>query len=253
MKAIILAAGFSTRLYPLTKTFPKALLKVRGRAILDQILKQLLKLPKIEEIWLVTNDVYFSHFSQYLEESDKQKRIQLVTNHSTTPENRLGAIGDLLLIMKKEKIDDDLLVVASDTLTSMKLAEFVSYFEEQDCSITALFDIADKERIREKLGCASVNQKNQITAFVEKPNEPASSLVAIPYYLFHRRDLPLIRAYPASHESMDSPGNLLGYLYQKTRLQALVLPKSGYYYDVGTKEAFAAVQKDARITDDDLK
>ena len=251
MKAIILAAGFSTRLYPLTKTFPKALLKVRGRAILDQILKQLLKLAEIEEIWLVTNDVYFSHFSQYLEESDKQKRIKLMTNHSTSPENRLGAIGDLLLIMKKQKIDDHLLVVASDTLTSMKLAEFVSYFGEQDCSITALFDVA-KERIRGKLGCASVNQENQITAFVEKPNEPASSLVAIPYYLFHRRDLPLIRAYPASHESMDSPGSLLAYLHQKTRLQALVLPKSGYYYDVGTREAFEAVQKDARISDNEL-
>jgi len=252
MKAVILAAGFSTRLYPLTKTFPKALLTVRGRPILEQSLSQVLDLPEVDGISLVTNEIYFPHFSQFLEQFDKEKRISLVSDHTTAPENRLGAIADLLLVMRQKQLDDNLLVLASDTLTSMKLVDFVRYFRQVDSSITALFDLNDPERIRGKLGCASVNQENEIIAFVEKPQEPASSLVAVPYYLFHQRDLPLIREYPATGQSLDSPGSLLGYLHQKTNLHALVLPREGYYYDVGTRDALEAVQKDVRISHDEL-
>jgi len=250
MKAVILAAGFSTRLYPLTLTFPKALLKVGDRPILEQVLSQVLTHQEIDGITLVTNEVYFPHFSQYLEQTDKEKRISLISDHTTAPENRLGAIADLLLVMKQQQINDHLLVLASDTLTSMRLTDFVGYFRKKDSSITALFDLSDPDQIRGKLGCASVNQENQITAFVEKPQEPASSLVAVPYYLFHQRDLPLIRSYPETGRSLDSPGSLLGFLYEKTNLHALVLPKEGYYYDVGTREAFEAVQKDVRISHD---
>jgi len=248
MKAVVLAAGFSTRLYPLTKTFPKALLKVKERPILEQVLAQLLTISEIEQIFLITNQIYFPHFSHYLEQFDKQKQVKLISDYTTTPENRLGAIADLLLVMKQEKIDDNLLVLAADTLTSMKLSEFVEYFHNKNSSITALFALNDPEQIRGKLGVASIDQEQLITAFVEKPAEPTSSLVAIPYYLFHKKDLPLIRKYPTTGLSLDSPGSLLSYLYKTTQLHALVLPANGYYYDVGTPKALDMVQKDARIS-----
>lgn len=239
MKAVILAGGFSTRLYPLTEHFPKALLKVGSQAIVQDVFDQIAALlPERNQIALVTNHHYKSAFAEWLTHHDTKQKVNVVDNAANSPDERLGAVGDLLLALKTlDWLSDDVLVVASDTLTSLRIADFIADFETHHQVLNAVFDCQDLEKVRNNLGQVTL-QDNTITHFIEKPPQPTSTLVSIPYYLFPKSVLGKILEYASLGLTLDAPGSLLGWLVAQTTVKGYLVEKPGYYFDVGTPEQY---------------
>jgi glucose-1-phosphate thymidylyltransferase len=232
MHAIILAAGFCTRLFPITENFPKALLTIGGREILRNLLDDLESVSEINKIVLITNGRYSEIFTNWLGTNYNKLNIEVINNKVMQPNDRLGAIGDLLFGLKAINNTTDTMVLASDTLTSLNLKDFTEYFHQQSGIVNAVFDTKGKEIIRSKLGCVEVKDE-RIMAFTEKPVEPKTTLTSIPYYIFPKEVLPLVKKYPETGLSLDAPGSLIQWLVTQTPCFAYQL-NNGYYYDVGT-------------------
>ncbi len=243
MKIIILAAGFATRLRPLTDETPKALLPIGGKPILDYTIDPLSKFLPTTPFALVTNHTYITAFESW-QKAHANLPLTLLDNGVTATNNRLGAIGDLIYTLDQTGWDDDLLVLASDTLTSLNWSlflQFTSAHHEFPCTIVCPTD--NLEIIRGKLGCAIV-EDDQLTSFVEKPSTPPSNLRAVPFYYFPRSILGSIRDYYKKGQNLDSPGSLLPYLLSLSKIFVYNLGESGYYHDVGTVEVYQSLQSD---------
>ena len=232
MKTIILAAGYSTRLYPLTLNFPKALLPIQGTEIIKYMLDDLIKTPGIDEITLVTNHRYFPLFQTWTK--TYFPAIEVIDNGTTSKENRLGAIGDLQFVLDKKKWNDDILVLPSDTLFEFKLSEVLNIFKKYKGFTSVVRDCGDLEIIREKLGCAEIKD-DQLISFEEKPKQPKSTYLSVPVYIYPKQTLPLIQEYIDAKQNLDSPGAIIPWLLTKTDCYVYDMG-SGYSYDVGTVE-----------------
>ncbi len=237
MRALILGGGFSTRLGALTETTPKGLLDIQGSPMMAQILDQILAqraAGHISEICLVSNSRYFSVFQSWLNEQNLAEIVKLIDDGAQTNETRLGAIGDLALVLHQLGWSDDLLVVSSDTRTSLELQQLMDFFSAKRACVNAVFDTHDLEVIRGKLGNVLLDGSGQITTFVEKPLQPISTLTSIPYYIFTQDSLELVLEFIQSGASTDSPGSLIQWLAAKVPVYGYVV--DGYYMDVGTPE-----------------
>ena len=238
MHCIILAAGFATRLYPLTLHFPKALLPIKGKAIVDYLIEDVTKQKEITNITLVTNNAFFSLFQKHARNAFPTTPISVLNNGITDESQKNGAIKDLAYVLNTQKIDDDILVLASDTYTSLKLQDFIRYYRQFKSITTAVFDGKDVERIRNKLGCALV-EKGRLIQFIEKPENPGSTLMAIPFYIIPQKKLPLIAEYLEGNNA-DAPGRFLAWAIKREMLYAMNIG-TGYYYDIGSKEVYLTV------------
>jgi glucose-1-phosphate thymidylyltransferase len=234
MQLIVLAGGFSTRLYPLTKTRPKGLLPVSGRPIADYLFSQAKSLPNLKSMVWVTNSLYYKQFRDWL-----GNRAVLIDNGASTPEDRLGAIGDLHLALKQVSFAEDTLVLPSDTMAGIDIANFWQSFMAINKPLNAIYDIGRKDLIAGKLGCVETDGR-VITGFEEKPAKPKSTLVSVPIYAFPKVMLPLIGEYIALKKPLDAPGSLLQWLISKMQVSAYML--DSYYYDIGTVEAYNEVR-----------
>lgn len=240
MKAIVLAAGFSTRLYPMTKNFPKALLPVGNKTIVSYVIEEILAIKEIDEIYLVTNDCFYRHFLDWQEKNYPKKKIKIINNNVSCSDKRLGAIGDLNYVLEKLAFKDDVLVVASDTLTSLKVKDFVFFFKKNRGVVTGIFKAQKKSEIANRLGCAVV-KGNKLVGFVEKPDNPPSLYMAVPYYIFPKESLSLINQYFKIGKNLDSPGSILTFLIGK--IPTFVYRQDdGYYFDVGTSDVYDRVK-----------
>lgn len=245
MKAVIIAAGFSTRLYPLTHYFPKGLLPIGDKAITGYVMDDLMKQEEISEIVLVTNHRYFSLFEHWVAAYYPNKGIEVLDNGVKNPDERLGAIGDLeLVVNKKGWHGEDVLVLSSDTLTTLKLSEFIEFFHKNRGIINSVFDTNDKEVIRKKLGCIKVNG-DEIVEFVEKPEEPASTLTSVPFYIFPKEAIAMIGQYKLEGNSTDAPGSIIPWMIGQIPVYAF--QTKGYYYDVGTIEVYNKLAEDPSV------
>ncbi len=231
MKCIILAAGYGTRLYPITKNTPKPLLKIDGKTILKHILEKIEKVEIIDDIYLVTNDEFYQDFNQLGED------IKVLNDGSTSNKNRLGAIADLQFVIKKEKINDDLLILAGDNLFDFELTDFVN-FRDADC-ITA-HEIKDKKRLK-RTGVIEIDENNKVISFEEKPDNPKSNLAVPPLYKYKKETIPLIEKYLEEGNNPDAPGNLIPWLIERRDVYAYKF--EGARYDIGTVESYRKVQK----------
>ena len=240
MNALILAGGFSTRLYPLTEYKPKALLEVKGQPIIKQVIDGILSEESIQEIVLITNNRYFHEFSQYLKNNHLDKRITLLDDGSTSPENRLGALGDIHFALDKLHWNEDLLIVASDTLSSLNIQDFVTSFQTDRKIMNAVYDCHDVEIIKGNLGNPVV-EDGMIIKFLEKPAAPESTLVSIPYYIYPKEQLQIFDTYLRQGGNADAPGSIISWLIGKIPIRAYSIG-DGYYYDVGTHETLEKLQ-----------
>lgn len=248
MKALILGGGFATRLGELTKNTPKALLDVQGQPMMWQIVEQILQQQAagaIDEIVLVSNHHYHAEFAKWLHARDLSSHIELLDDGAQTNDERLGAIGDIDLVLRQKAWQDDVLVVSSDTLTSLQLSDFIAFFKKNGSVANAVFDTQNPEIIREKLGNLLLDGDQRITEFVEKPSEPISTLTSIPYYIFARQTLSKIDEYVERYKAedqkyLDSPGRILQWLKDQVPVYGQVV--EGYYWDVGTPEALERVR-----------
>lgn len=236
MKLIVLAAGYATRLYPLTLNQPKPLLDVAGKPMLEHVLDNLAPIEEIDHVYVVTNGKFAEHFERWAEGRHTKiggPDITVVNDHSTDDTNKLGAIGDLNLVMNREAIVDDIVVVAGDNLFSERLKEFGDFCRKQGAPVLAVYDVGDLEAIK-KYNSIDVDETGRITFFEEKPANPKSTLTGIALYYYPQSALPLIRRYVEEGNNPDQPGRLVQWMYERTPFYTWRVP--GIWYDVGSKE-----------------
>ena len=239
MKLIILAAGYATRLYPLTLTQPKPLLEVAGKPMLEHVLDNLATIPYIDHAYLVTNAKFADHFQRWADSyrrSETRFDITIVNDLSTADANKLGAIGDTNLVLTKYGLEDDIMVVGGDNLFSNDLAEFGECCQRMKAPVLAVYDVGDLEEIR-KYNSIAVDSDGRITFFEEKPAQPKSTLTGIALYYYPRSTLPLIRQYMTEGNNPDQPGRLVQWMYTRVPFYTWRVP--GIWYDVGSKETLA--------------
>ena len=184
MKCILLCAGYATRLFPLTENFPKALLEVGGRPLLDYIIDEVNSLNEVDQIYLVTNDRYTPHFQKWAEDKNNIKPIKVFNDKTTNNENRLGAIGDIQYTIEQANINDDLLIIAGDNLFTFKLRDFVDFQKEKGTSAVCVKE-EDYETLK-RLGVVETDENQKIVGFEEKPAEPKGRYAAYAEYLYPR-------------------------------------------------------------------
>ena len=236
MKVIILAAGYATRLYPLTLTRAKPLLPVAGKPMIDYVLDNLAPMGGIERVYLVTNAKFAAQFQEWADQYRATKTpldFTIVNDGSTDDSNKLGAIGDLHLVLTRERVDDDIIVVAGDNLFSEPLTAFGKFCREKNAPVLAVYDVGNLEDIK-KFNAITFDASGKITFFEEKPKQPASTITGIALYYYPRATLPLIQQYIAEGNNPDQPGRLVQWLYPRTPFYVWSVP--GRWFDIGSTE-----------------
>jgi glucose-1-phosphate thymidylyltransferase len=237
MKVIILAAGYATRLYPLTLTRAKPLLPVSGKPMIDYVLDNLAPIPGIERVYVVTNAKFANQFQDWADQYRARGTafdFTIVNDQSTDDTNKLGAIGDLNLVLNSQQLDDDIVVVAGDNLFSEKLGDFGRLCREKKAPVLAVYDVGSLELIK-KYNSITLDAEGRITFFEEKPANPTSTLTGIALYYYPRHTLPLIRQYIAEGNNPDQPGRLVQWMFKKTSFYTWRVP--GLWFDIGGKES----------------
>jgi glucose-1-phosphate thymidylyltransferase len=229
VKALVLAAGYATRLYPLTLDRPKALLEVGGKPMLDRVLERL-QAMRVEETIVVTNAKFTPHFEDWAEDKG---RVTIVNDGTTSNDDRLGAIGDIGFVIDELHLNDDLVVVAGDNLFGQDVSGFTSYGQEVDAPVIAVHDIGDLGRMHE-YNQIEIDDEGRIVFFEEKPSQPRTTLAGVALYYYPRHALPLVRQYLAEGNNPDQPGRLIQWLYPRTAVYTWRLP--GEWYDIGSAE-----------------
>ncbi|NOU81781.1 NTP transferase domain-containing protein [Paenibacillus sp. LMG 31459] len=240
MIALILAAGYATRLYPLTKDTPKPLLPVQGsRTILDLLIGRLEVLEDITEILIVTNDRFFHAFGQWHQQYQGEKPIRILNDGTSSPEGRLGAIGDIQYVLERERLQDDLLVLAGDNVLGFGLEGYLNYFHKIDRDCILVRNVDNIEELR-SVGVAELDAEMRVLSLEEKPQEPRSSIGVFALYIYKRTTLPLISRYLAEGGNPDAPSYFPEWLHSRQEMRAYYT--EGTIDDVGTPEAYAEMR-----------
>ena len=254
MKAVILCAGYATRLYPLTINQPKALLPVLNKPLLDYIIEKTEKIEGIDKTYIVTNDKFHANFENWLSKRENakkkmgnfqtslvaldKKKIEIVNDKTTSNENRLGGLGDLWFAVKKFKIDDDLLIVCGDNLFDSDLNEMTDFFGKIKKPVIGVYDVGDANEAR-KMGV--VSEKNgKIEVFEEKPQEPKGTLCSIGIYLYPRECIREIGEYMKTGKLKDGPGHLINYFLRFRDIHSFEI--RGKWHDIGSLETYEKVR-----------
>ena len=237
MKCLILAAGYATRLYPLTENFPKPLLEVAGKPILDWLIDDMEKTSLVDEYIIISNHKFAHIFEDWAAKNDK---IRVLDDGTTSNENRLGAVRDIQFAIDELKLDDDLLVMAGDNLLDFSLEGFVRYAKEKNASCVMSYYVEDKARLQ-KSGVAELDADRRILAMEEKPAEPKSNWCVPAFYCYTREDSKLIQKGIESGCEVDAPGSFISWLCGQTKVYAWEMP--GQRYDIGNLESYEEVKK----------
>lgn len=236
MKCLILAAGYATRLYPLTENFPKPLLEVAGKPILDWLIEDLDRTGMIDGYVVVTNH----RFAPIFREWAAHRPITVIDDGTSTNETRLGAVRDIQLGIQEGRIEEDLLVMAGDNLLTFSLQGFLDYFREKGTSCVMRFWQPDLAKLH-KSGVAEVNDEGLILSMEEKPAEPKAHWCCPPFYIYRKEDLPLVDVGIAEGCGVDAPGSFIAWLCGRTRVHAWEMP--GERLDIGNLESYEEAKK----------
>ncbi|MDZ4196564.1 MAG: nucleotidyltransferase family protein, partial [Candidatus Izemoplasmatales bacterium] len=214
MKCIVLAAGYATRLYPITLNTPKPLLEVAGRTILDRIVDKIEIVPYIDQIIVISNDLFYQNFVKWKSSYKGSKEITIINDLTRSNETRLGAIKDICFAIHHLQIQDNVIVLAGDNLFDFELLDFVNYYNfiQTDCITSHLME--DVERIK-RTGVAQIDSNNLLLSFEEKPKYPKSMYAVPPFYIYQKETLPLLDQFLQEGNNGDAPGMLLSWLLTK--------------------------------------
>lgn len=239
MKCLILAAGYATRLYPLTENFPKPLLKVQDKTILDWLIDDIDTLKIIDEFVIISNHKFAGHFSEWAK--GKEQKIAVVDDGTSTNETRLGAVKDIQFAIDTLKIDDDCVIIAGDNVLDFSLTKFIKYALEKKTSCVMRYFEADRARLS-KSGTISIDENDKVLKMEEKTPNPQSNWCCPPFYFYVREDVKKIAQAIDDGCGVDAPGSFVSWLCQKTDMHAFEMP--GNRYDIGNLESYEKVQKE---------
>ena len=243
MNALILAAGYATRLYPLTLNKAKPLLEVGGKPIIAWLFDNLASVQNLGTVYIVTNNKFandFQNWANAYQDRHRAMKIKIINDGSTSDDDKLGAIGDINLVLTREDLTkDDLLMIAGDNLFEKPLSDFVNAAKKSPATV-AVHDVGNLEAMK-KYGTVTIDSKGVITNFEEKPKEPKSTLAAVALYYYSREVLPLFMTYLAAGNNPDQPGLFLQWLY--TRKPVGTFEIKGRWLDIGSKETLENADK----------
>lgn len=239
MKAVILAAGYATRMYPLTLNFPKPLLPVGGKSIIDWLTDDITA-SGINDIYVVTNHRFYPEFLVW---SEKRKGVFVLDDGTESNETRLGALRDIEYVTESAGIDDDIFVLAGDNVLDFSFSSFLSYAREKNTSCVMRHFQEDVEKLR-RTGVCTVDGDGRVLSMVEKPQNPPSRWAVPPFYYYKRTDLPLLKRAIEEGISTDAPGSFVSYLCERSTVHAFLMP--GHRYDIGTIEGWEKLRDEYR-------
>jgi len=239
MKALILAAGYATRLYPLTEDQPKPLLKVGGQPIIEHILHKIEEVPEVTQIYIVTNARFYSDFELWSQNVKCSKAIIIINDGTLTNETRLGAVGDLQFVLDQQKIGEELLVVAGDNLFGFSLVDLVGFFKSKESSVVGFHNFIDRNKVKKKYG-VGILEETKVIDFEEKPENPRSALASTGCYLFTPEDLQLVEE-SIRRGKADNPGDLIRWLVQHSEVHGYLFEE--HWFDIGSFDSLKEAEK----------
>lgn len=242
MKNIIIAAGYATRLYPLTENFPKPLLKIGGSTILGRILNDVDAFPEVEEHIIVTNHKFAHIFEEWAAADCKHltKPVRIIDDGTSTNDTRLGAVKDLLLAINECRIDDDIMVLAADNILDFSFRGFVDFFKQKQTSCIMCHYQPSVEKLQ-RTGVVVLDEQSRVLNMEEKPKEPKSNWAVPPFYIYRKEDMPLIKDCMSHGCGFDAPGNLAHYLCEVTDMHAWEMP--GGRFDIGSLDTYEEAKR----------
>ncbi|MDE3256557.1 MAG: sugar phosphate nucleotidyltransferase [Gemmatimonadota bacterium] len=243
MKAIVIAAGYATRLYPLTLNFPKGLLEVGGRAIVDYLMDQIESVPDVDEVYLVTNSRFAGHFECWAAGWNGRLDIDVIDDGTTTNDNRLGAVGDIRYTIGARAITDDILVCGSDNLLGFRLKDLVADFRANPVAHICVCYVDDPDD-RRRRGIAVLNAESRVVKFEEKPDQPESYWGSAAIYVYPAATLKRFDEYVESGRTPDAPGHFVEWLCQVEPVYAHRI--QGSAIDIGNPETLEQARREFR-------
>ncbi|TKX54848.1 NDP-sugar synthase [Halorubrum sp. SP3] len=233
MKAVVLAGGYATRLWPITEHRPKMFLPVGENTVIDEIFEDLEADDRVDEVFVSTNERFADTFAEYLADSPFEKPT-LSVEETVEEDEKFGVVGALEQLVDREDVDDDLIVVAGDNMISFDLADFTDFFEDKGTPTLAAYDVGDRERAK-SYGLVQLDG-DEVIDFQEKPADPQSTLVSIACYAFPAETLPKLTTYLADDNNPDEPGWFLQWLQQRGAVHAYTF--DGAWFDIGTADSY---------------
>lgn len=242
MVAVILAAGYGTRLYPLTQDKPKALLPVKGVPILEHLVRKL-ELPQIqtERTVLVSNHKFAPAFQSWAATAKIQTPCTVLDDGTTSDDDRLGSVGDLAFSIEKENLTGrDLLVLGGDNLFRDRLGPFTKFSQEKGGITLGAYQLPDL-KLASQYGVLTTEKDGRITAFTEKPKNPTSALVSTAIYFFPSKAVPLVLEYTSSRQTADTLGSFISWLISRQSVYAFRF--EGPWFDIGDMASYTYAQR----------
>jgi len=242
MKVLILAAGYGTRLYPYTKNFPKPLLKINKKPVIQYLMDKLENIEGISKIIVVTNARFFKHFKNWQKRLNSRNNISVINDSTHSPEDKLGAIGDMELVFDKEGFDGDFLVLGGDNYFFEPLDDFVSQARGKTPDITiGVCDIKNKREAR-NYGVVGLDRSNKVIGFHEKPAHPESSLIAMCLYYFPKKAVGLIKKYLSDPKNpKDAVGSYIDWLSKNKTVYGFIF--NDVWFDIGNVHTYNRIKK----------
>ncbi|MBR6187138.1 MAG: NTP transferase domain-containing protein [Clostridia bacterium] len=241
MKCLILAAGYATRLYPLTENFPKPLLKVGEKTILDWLVEDIHTSGLVDEYIVISNHKFAHHFRAWADQHTLP--IAVVDDGTSTNETRLGAVCDIQFAIEQKRLDDDLLIIAGDNVLDFSLVRFIRYAQEKGTSCVMRYYEADEKRLS-KSGVSEIDENEVLLSLEEKPAQPKSHWCTPPFYFYRAEDAKKIKTAIADGCGTDAPGSLVAWMCGHAVLHSMEMP--GSRYDIGNLESYQKVQESYR-------
>ena len=241
MKAIVIAAGYATRLYPLTLDFPKGLLVVGGRAIVDYLMDQIETVPDVDGVYLVTNNRFAGHYGRWAAGRNGRLDVDVIDDGTTSNENRLGAVGDIRFAIQTRDISDDVLVCGSDNLFRFRLKDLVADFRANPAAHICVCHVDDPED-RRRRGIAVLDGENRVVKFDEKPEQPESCWGSAAIYVYPAATIKRFDEYVESGRTPDAPGHFVEWLCRVEPVYAHRI--RGSTIDIGSPKALEQARRE---------
>lgn len=241
MKCLILAAGYATRLYPLTENFPKPLLEVQNKTILDWLIDDIDASGEVDEYVVISNHRFAQHFYDWAK--NKTQKITVVDDGTDSNETRLGAVKDIQFAIETLSLNDDMLVIAGDNLLDFSMTRFVAYAKQKNASCIMRY-YEDNEKKLLKCGVVTIDENDKILRMTEKSPTPETNWCCPPFYYYTKKDATLVAEGIKAGCGTDAPGSFIAWLCTQTAVYAMEMP--GSRYDIGNLESYRAVQTEYR-------